>query len=50
MLYPFMTLNNNTEIVHSESIEKNGKEQAVGLPEVIIEQRDEIISPFELLC
>lgn len=27
MLYPFMTLNDNTEIVHSESIEKDGKEQ-----------------------
>ena len=27
MMYPFMTLNDNTEIVHSESIEKDGKEQ-----------------------
>lgn len=27
MLYPFMTLNDNTEIVHSELIEKDGKEQ-----------------------
>ena len=27
MLYPFMTLNDNTEIVHSESLQKEGKEQ-----------------------
>ena len=27
MFYPFMTLNDNTEIVHSEVIEKNGREQ-----------------------
>lgn len=27
MLYPFMTLNDNTEIVHSEAIEKDGREQ-----------------------
>lgn len=27
MLYPFMTLNDNTEIVHSELLERNGKEQ-----------------------
>ena len=27
MLYPFMTLNDNTEIVHSESLEKDGHEQ-----------------------
>lgn len=27
MLYPFMTLIDNTEIVHSEIIEKDGKEQ-----------------------
>lgn len=27
MLYPFMTLNDNTEIVHSESLQKDGKEQ-----------------------
>lgn len=26
MLYPFMTLNDNTEIVHSETIEQDGKE------------------------
>ena len=26
MLYPFMTLNDNTEIVHSETIEENGHE------------------------
>lgn len=26
MLYPFMTLNDNTEIVHSELIELDGKE------------------------
>lgn len=27
MLYPFMTLNDNTEIVHSEILNNNGKEQ-----------------------
>lgn len=27
MLYPFMTLNDNTEIVHSEAIVKDGREQ-----------------------
>lgn len=27
MFYPFMTLNDNTEIVHSEVIEKNGCEK-----------------------
>ena len=27
MLYPFITLNDNTEIVHSETIETNGKEK-----------------------
>ena len=27
MMYPFMTLNDNTEIVHSEVIEKDGREQ-----------------------
>lgn len=27
MMYPFMTLNDNTEIVHSETLEKDGKEQ-----------------------
>lgn len=27
MMYPFMTLNDNTEIVHSESLEKDGREQ-----------------------
>lgn len=27
MFYPFVTLNDNTEIVHSEIIEKNGREQ-----------------------
>ena len=27
MFYPFMTLNDNTEIVHSEVIEKNGREK-----------------------
>ena len=27
MLYPFMTLNDETEIVHSESMTKDGKEQ-----------------------
>ncbi len=27
MLYPFMTLNDNTEIVHSELLDRNGKEQ-----------------------
>ena len=27
MLYPFMTLNDNTEIVHSEAIEKDRREQ-----------------------
>ena len=27
MLYPFMTLNDNTEIVHSKSLQKDGKEQ-----------------------
>ena len=27
MMYPFMTLNDNTEIVHSESLQKDGKEQ-----------------------
>jgi len=26
MLYPFMTLNDNTEIVHSESYQEDGKE------------------------
>ncbi|MCI9174685.1 MAG: hypothetical protein HFH49_07020 [Lachnospiraceae bacterium] len=26
MLYPFMTLNDNTEIVHSEILDMNGKE------------------------
>ena len=27
MMYPFMTLNDNTEFVHSEVIEKDGREQ-----------------------
>ncbi len=27
MLYPFMTLNDNTEIVHSEILNNNGKEE-----------------------
>ena len=27
MFYPFVTLNDNTEIVHSEVIEKSGREQ-----------------------
>lgn len=27
MMYPFMTLNDDTEIVHSESIQKDGREQ-----------------------
>ncbi len=27
MLYPFMTLNDNTEIVHSETLENSGKEE-----------------------
>ena len=27
MLYPFMTLNDNTEIVHSEALLKEGKEK-----------------------
>ena len=27
MMYQFMTLNDNTEIVHSESLEKDGREQ-----------------------
>ncbi len=27
MLYPFMTLNDNTEIVHSEPLDKDGQEQ-----------------------
>ena len=27
MLYPFMTLNDNTEIVHSEILENSGKEE-----------------------
>lgn len=27
MLYPFMTLNDNTEIVHSEPLQKDGQEQ-----------------------
>lgn len=27
MMYPFMTLNDNTGIAHSEAIEKDGKEQ-----------------------
>ena len=27
MLYPFMTLNDETEIVHSESMTKDGREQ-----------------------
>lgn len=27
MLYPFMTLNNNTEIVHSELLDKDNKKQ-----------------------
>ena len=27
MLYPFMTLNDETEIVHSESMTQNGREQ-----------------------
>lgn len=34
MLYPFMTLNDNTEIVHSETIETNGHEQV----KVVIEK------------
>ena len=37
MMYPFMTLNDNTEIVHSESLEKDGREQV----EVRIETPDE---------
>lgn len=27
MMYPFMTLNDDTEIVHSEPIQKDGREQ-----------------------
>lgn len=27
MLYPFMTLNDNTEIAHSELLQKDGQEQ-----------------------
>lgn len=27
MMYPFMTLDDNTEIVHSESMQKDGREQ-----------------------
>ena len=27
MLYPFLTLNDNTEIVHSGTLQKDGKEQ-----------------------
>ena len=27
MLYPFMTLNDNTEIVHSETLNENGHER-----------------------
>ena len=34
MLYPFMTLNDETEIVHSESMEKDGREQV----KVVIEK------------
>ena len=34
MLYPFMTLADETEIVHSESMEKDGKEQV----KVVIEK------------
>lgn len=34
MLYPFMTLPDETEIVHSESILKDGKEEV----EVVVEQ------------
>ena len=34
MLYPFMTLNDETEIVHSESIEHNGQEMV----KVVIEK------------
>lgn len=34
MLYPFMTLADETEIVHSESMTKDGKEQV----KVVIEQ------------
>ena len=30
MLYPFMTLNDGTEIVHSETIETAGKEKVYG--------------------
>lgn len=37
MLYPFMTLNDNTEIVHSEIIEKDGKEQVEARNKDIIE-------------
>ena len=33
MIYPFMTLNDNTEIVHSELLNKDGQEQV----KVIIE-------------
>ena len=34
MLYPFMTLNDETEIVHSETMEKDGREQV----KVVIEK------------
>ncbi len=34
MLYPFMTLNDETEIVHSESMIKDGREQV----KVVIEK------------
>ncbi len=34
MLYPFMTLNDETEIVHSESMMKDGREQV----KVVIEK------------
>ena len=34
MLYPFMTLNDNTEIVHSESLQRDGQEMV----KVVIEK------------
>lgn len=34
MLYPFMTLEDDTEIVHSESMQKDGREQV----KVVIEK------------
>ena len=38
MLYPFMTLNDNTEIVHSELLNLDGKEKVkLSIPEWINE-------------